>query len=133
MEKLQSLIYIIYVYVLIVVKVYYIVTLMIIRIMKSTNSILVESNTISKNVVLGMLAALMIYLFHPIRRGYVLIQGETKVLMFLFGILGLLDLPWDIPFQKLQLNTKLSLTQQQFSLLLGSIITAILSLIVVFV
>ena len=78
MEKLQSLIYIIYVYVLIVVKVYYIVSLIIIRIMKSTNSILVESNTISKNVVLGMLAALMIYLFHPIRRGYVLIQGETK-------------------------------------------------------
>ncbi len=133
MEELHSWIYIIYVYVLIVIKVYYIVTLIIIRIQKSSNSILVESNTISKNIVMGMLAILMIYLFHPIRRGNVVVQGETKVLMFLFGILGLLDIPWDVPFQALQLNTTMSLTQQQLSFILGAIVTVIVSIVVVFV
>ena len=133
MEELHSWIYIIYVYVLIVIKVYYIVTLIIIRIQKSSNSILVESNTISKNIVMGMLAILMIYLFHPIRRGNVVVQGETKALMFLFGILGFLDIPWDVPFQVLQLNTTMSLTQQQLSFILGAIVTVIVSIVVVFV
>ncbi len=133
MEELHSWFYIIFVYVLIVIKVYYMVTLIIIRVQNSTNSILVESNVISKNIVMGMLAILMIYLFHPIRRGIVVVQGETKALMFLFGILGLLDIPWDKPFQALQLNTTMSLTQQQFSFILGAIITVVVSVVVVFV
>ena len=53
--------------------------------------------------------------------------------MFLFGILGLLDIPWNVPFQGLQLNTTMSLTQQQFSLLVGTIMTSIVSLVVFFV
>ena len=133
MEEIHSWFYIIYVYVLIVVKVYYIVTLIVIRVQDSTNSILLETNTISKNVVMGMLAVLMIFLFHPIRRGYVVVQGETKTLLFLFGILGLLDLRWDIPFKVLVSNTHIGLTQQQFSLVIGAILTALISVVLLFI
>jgi hypothetical protein len=82
---------------------------------------------------MGMLAVLMICLFHPIRRGYVVVQGETKTLLFLFGILGLLDLHWDIPFKVLVSNTNIGLTQQQFSLLIGAILTALISVVLLFI
>ena len=130
---MHSRLYSIYVYVLIIIKLYYIITLIVIRVQKSTNTTLIETNTISKNIVMGMLASLMIYLFHPIRRGVVVVQGETKALMFLFGILGLLDIPWDVPFHRLLSKGNMPLSQQQFSLLLGIIITALLSIVVQFV
>ena len=54
--------YIIYIYVLIAIKLFYVVSLVIIKVDKSVPKQLEELNAISKNMFMGMLAVLMIYL-----------------------------------------------------------------------
>ena len=107
--------YIIYIYVLIAIKLFYLVSLVIIKVDKTAPKQLEELNDISKNMFMGMLAVLMIYLFHPrnnIER--VIIQGETKLLLFLFGIISLLELPWDYVYNKVIGKTDIGLTSNQF-------------------
>ena len=124
--------YIVYIYVLIAIKLFYVVSLVIIKVDKSAPKQLEELNAISKNMFMGMLAVLMIYLFHPrnnIER--VIIQGETKLLLFMFGILSLLELPWDYVYNKVVGKTDIGLTSNQFSIALGGIITAIVTGVIV--
>jgi hypothetical protein len=134
MVQVKSWVYTIYIYLLIMIKLYFIITDIVIKVGVSNNSSLVESNKISKNMVMGMLAALMIYLFHPLRpRTFVIIEGETKFLLFLFGIISLLELPWTVPNQFIHLNTTLDLTQKQVSFVLGSIIALFITVVVVYI
>jgi hypothetical protein len=127
-QNLGFWLYIIYIYVLIVIKLCYVVSLVIIKVDKSASKQLEELNDISKNMFMGMLAVLMIYLFHPRTNiKMVIIQGETKLLLFMFGILSLLELPWDYVYNKVVGKTDIGLTSNQFSIALGGIITAIVT------
>ena len=120
--------YIIYIYVLIAIKLFYVVSLVIIKVDKSAPKQLEELNDISRNMFMGMLAVLMIYLFHPRNNiEMVIIQGETKLLLFLFGVFSLLELPWDYLYNKVVGKNDIGLTQKQFSIALGGIITAIVT------
>ena len=75
-----------------------------------------------------MLAILMVYLFHPRNNvEQVIIHGETKLLLFLFGVISLFELPWNYVYDKFIGKTNIGLTSNQFSLILGSIITAIVT------
>ena len=127
-ENVGFWIYIIYIYVLIAIKLFFLVTLIIIKLNKNASDKIVTLNAISKNMFVGMLAILMVYLFHPrnnVER--VIIHGETKLLLFLFGVISLLELPWNYVYDKFIGKTNIGLTSNQFSLILGSIITAIVT------
>ena len=82
---------------------------------------------------MGMLAVLMIYLFHPKRNSDVLIQGETKLLLFLFGVISLLEVPWNYPFNLLLDNSNIGVSQKQFYIIVGAIIIILISVILNFV
>jgi len=116
-----------YVIILIIIKLFFIVTLIVIKFQTVPNDDLVTFNEISKNIVMGMLAILMIYLFHPKTYSPVQIEGETKVLMFLFGILAIIDIPWTYPFNAL---SGLGISQQTFSIIMSILITCIITFIV---
>lgn len=121
-------IYIIYIYVLIAIKLFFLVTLIIIKLNKNASDKIVTLNAISKNMFVGMLAILMVYLFHPRNNvEQVIIHGETKLLLFLFGVISLFELPWNYVYDKFIGKTNIGLTSNQFSLILGSIITAIVT------
>ena len=121
-------IYIIYIYVLIAIKLFFLVTLIIIKLNKNASDKIVTLNAISKNMFVGMLAILMVYLFHPRNNvEQVIVHGETKLLLFLFGVISLLELPWNYVYDKFIGKTNIGLTSNQFSLILGSIITAIVT------
>lgn len=125
--------YIIYIYCLIVIKLIFLVTLIIVRFENKPSKQLETVNEITKNLFMGMLAVLMIYLFHPKRNSDVLIQGETKLMLFLFGVISLLEVPWDYPFNLIVDNTNVGVTQKQFSILLGGVIIALITVILNFV
>ena len=93
----------------------------------SDTSTLQTYNTVSKNLFMGMIAVLIIYLFNPNKPSPVFIEGETKLLLFLFGILSLLEIPWTIPFNKLIDSTHLGLTQHTFSIVATITITAVIT------
>ena len=121
-------IYIIYIYVLIAIKLFFLVTLIIIKLNKNASDKIVTLNAISKNMFVGMLAILMVYLFHPRNNvEQVIIHGENKLLLFLFGVISLFELPWNYVYDKFIGKTNIGLTSNQFSLILGSIITAIVT------
>ena len=126
-ETLYKWVYIIYVYILIVIKIVYLVTLITVKVQKDPNETILNINDISKNMVMGMLAILMIYIFHPKRLGAIIVRGETKFLMFLFGVISLLDIPWSYPFEKIITKNKLGITQDHLSLGLGIVITSIVT------
>ena len=129
---LHNWIYIIYIYVLILLKLFYIGSLLVIRVDKKSNDSLVKLNKLSKNIVMIMLALLMLYLFHPKRTGGVLVEGETKLLLFIFGIFTLIDLPWTYLYKELKIKSKTSITQKQFSLAMSVLFTAVVSLVVMY-
>ena len=127
-EKVGFWIYIIYIYVLIAIKLFFLVTLIIIKLNKNASDKIVTLNAISKNMFVGMLAILMVYLFHPRNNvEQVIVHGETKLLLFLFGVISLLELPWNYVYDKFIGKTNIGLTSNEFSLILGSIITAIVT------
>ena len=127
-DKVGFWIYIIYIYVLIAIKLFFLVTLIIIKLNKNASDKIVTLNAISKNMFVGMLAILMVYLFHPRNNvEQVIVHGETKLLLFLFGVISLLELPWNYVYDKFIGKTNIGLSSNQFSLILGSIITAIVT------
>ncbi len=130
---LHNWMYIIYIYLLILLKIFYIVSLVLIRVEKSPNKNIVKLNKESKNLVLIMLALLMLYLFHPKRTSGVFVQGETKILLFIFGIFSLIDLQWTYAYKQFKLKSKTSITQKQFSLGMGVLFTSIVSLVVMYI
>lgn len=133
-KELGFWIYIIYIYVLIAIKLFFLISLIIIKLDKNTPSTVVMLNDISKNVFVGMLAVLMLYLFHPRNKvEKVIIQGETKLLLFLFGIISLFELPWNYLYDKVVGKTNIGLTSNQFSIALGAIITAIVTGLIVLI
>ena len=122
--------YKLYVYLLILIKIYFIVSLIILKFQDKPNETLVVTNTISKNIVMGLLAILMLYLFHPRSPSTVYIYGETKVLMFLFGILSLLELPWTYSFNAFK---GLGVSEKTFSAIMTISITIIITCLVTFI
>ena len=126
---MDSVFYKFYVYTLIILKLFFIVTLLLLKFQNDPSDTLVIYNDISKNIVMGMLAILMIYLFHPKTYSPVQIGGETKLLMFLFGILALLDIPWFYPFNMLD---GIGISQKTFSNIMTILITIIVTIIVIF-
>ena len=125
--------YIIYIYSLILIKLIFLVTLIMVKFETKPSKDLETVNDITKNLFMGMLAVLMIYLFHPKRNSDVLIQGETKLLLFLFGVISLLEVPWNYPFNLVVDNSNIGVSQKQFSIILGAIIIMLISVILNFV
>ena len=124
----EEWIYIIYIYSLILIKLIFLVTLIVLKIENKPSKQLESVNEITKNLFMGMLAVLMIYLFHPKRNSDVLIQGETKLMLFLFGVISLLEIPWDYPFNFMVDNTSVGVTQKQLSIILGGAIITLITL-----
>ena len=124
---MESMFYSLYVYLVILLKLFFIVTLIIIKFQEDKpHDTLTKVNEISKNTVMVMIALLMLYLFHPRTKSPVFIQGETKVLMFIFGILTFIDMPWTYGYPAF---SKFGLSEKAFSLIVTLMITVFVTII----
>ena len=47
-----------------------------------------------------LMAILLVYLFNPTRKGIVMIDGETKMLLYLFGFVLIITADWGVFFSE---------------------------------
>lgn len=96
MDKLN-----VYIYIIIVIKIFFIASVIIHLYLKKTNK---ENSDIDKKAIFwkgrfefifeALMAGLLIYLFNPYQTRDELINHETKLLLFLFGFVLLLTANW---------------------------------------